>query len=90
MEVLNTSTEVRLYCICGSLCTVADVLVREVELPKISRGDVILFHCCGAYSVTEGSALFLSRKLPDVYLYSEATGLKMMRGFIETADINRK
>lgn len=90
MEAMNTSTEAKPYCICGSLCTVADVLVREVELPAVSRGDAILFHRCGAYSVTEGSALFLSRKLPEVYLYSDVTGLKKMRGFIETADINRK
>lgn len=90
MKVLNTSSEAKPYCICGSLCTVADVLVREVELPVVSRNDVILFHRCGAYSVTEGSALFLSRKIPKVYLYNEATGLEKMRSFVETADINRK
>ena len=89
MEVLNTSAETKPYCICGSLCTVADVLVREVELPIVSRNDVILFHRCGAYSVTEGSALFLSRKMPEVYLYNEAVGLEKMRGFIDTASINR-
>ena len=71
------------------MCTVADVLVREVELPVVSRNDVILFHRCGAYSVTEGSALFLSRKMPEVYLYNEAVGLEKMRGFIDTASINR-
>lgn len=90
MEILNVSTESRPYCICGSLCTVADVLVREVELPVVSRNDVILFHRCGAYSVTEGSALFLSRKMPEVYLYNEATGLEKMRSFVDAADINRK
>ena len=89
MEVLNTSAETKPYCICGSLCTVADVLVREVELPIVSRNDVILFHRCGAYSVTEGSALFLSRKMPEVYLYNETVGLEKMRGFIDTASINR-
>lgn len=90
MEVLNTSAETKPYCICGSLCTVADVLVREVELPIVSRNDVILFHRCGAYSVTEGSALFLSRKMPEVYLYNEVTGLEKMRSFVDAADINRK
>lgn len=89
MEVLNTSVESKSYCICGSLCTVADVLVREVELPIVSRNDVILFHRCGAYSVTEGSALFLSRKMPEVYLYNEADGLEKMRSFVDAADINR-
>ena len=90
MEVLNTSAEAKPYCICGSLCTVADVLVREVELPIVSRNDVTLFHRCGAYSVTEGSALFLSRKLPEVYLYNEANGLEKMRSFVDAAAINRK
>ena len=90
LEVLNTSAEAKPYCICGSLCTVADVLVREVELPIVSRNDVILFHRCGAYSVTEGSALFLSRKIPEVYLYSEVGGLEKMRSFVDAAAINRK
>ena len=90
MEILNTSAEAKPYCICGSLCTVADVLVREVELPVVSKNDVILFHRCGAYSVTEGSSLFLSRKIPEVYLYNEADGLEKMRSFVDTAVINKK
>lgn len=90
MEVLNHSEKSERYCVCGSLCTVADVLVREVELPAVLRNDVLLFHRCGAYSVTEGSALFLSRKMPEVYLYNEASGLEKMRGFLDAADINRK
>ena len=78
------------YCICGSLCTVADVLVREAELPAMHPGDVLLFHRCGAYSVTEGSALFLSRTLPEVYLYSQKQGLQRLRGFKEASKINQK
>jgi len=65
-------------------------LVREVELPVVSRNDVVLFHRCGAYSVTEGSALFLSRKIPEVYLYNEANGLEKMRSFVDTTVINKK
>ena len=34
--------------------------------------------------------LFLSRKLPEVYLYNEADGLEKMRSFVDAADINRK
>ena len=30
-----------------------------------------MFHNIGAYSVTEGIYLFLSRKMPKIYLYSE-------------------
>ena len=47
------------YTLCGSLCTVADVLVREVKLKKLELGDVLEFGHCGAYSVTEAPALFL-------------------------------
>lgn len=90
MEVLNDSEECTPYCLCGSLCTVADILVREVELPKLSRNDIILFHRCGAYSVTEGTALFLSRIMPEVYLYSKTKGLEKIRSFIDTADMNKK
>lgn len=31
------------YCLCGSLCTTADILVRKAELPKLDIGDVICF-----------------------------------------------
>ena len=55
-------------CLCGSLCTVADVLVKEIPLSKLQKGDLLAFEKCGAYAVTEASALFLSRDLPAVYL----------------------
>lgn len=90
MELIsaNKNDVQKLYCICGSLCTVADVLVREVELPEITIGDTLLFHQCGAYSVTEGSALFLSRELPAVYVYSKKNGLQKKRDVIEVASMN--
>lgn len=67
------------YTLCGSLCTVADVLIREVNLPKLSIGDRLLFGRCGAYSVTEGTVLFLSRNMPEIYFYSDKWGLKKIR-----------
>lgn len=51
----------------GSLCTIGDVLANKSELPKAQRGDYIVFHKCGAYSVTENIALFLTRDFPSVY-----------------------
>ncbi|MCM1272071.1 MAG: alanine racemase [Clostridium sp.] len=61
------------YAVCGSLCTVNDVLVRDIkpDCPKI--GEVLSFERCGAYAVTEGMALFLSRDLPQV-LFVRADG----------------
>lgn len=52
----------------GSLCTFADILVRKADLGRLSLGDVLVFHNTGAYSTTEAPALFLSRKMADIYL----------------------
>lgn len=76
------------YCICGSLCTVADVLVREVNLDELRIGDYIGFGRCGAYSVTEGSLLFLSRTMPEIYVYSHKDGCKKLRKFINSDILN--
>ena len=76
------------YTLCGSLCTVADVLVREVKLKKLELGDVLEFGHCGAYSVTEAPALFLSRQLPAIYAYSKEYGYECLRGHIPAAEIN--
>ena len=76
------------YTLCGSLCTVADVLVREVKLKKLELGDILEFGHCGAYSVTEAPALFLSRQLPAVYAYSKECGYECLREHIPAAEIN--
>lgn len=76
------------YTLCGSLCTVADVLVREVKLKALELGDVLEFGHCGAYSVTEAPALFLSRQLPAVYAYSKEYGYECLREHIPAAEIN--
>lgn len=77
------------YCLCGSLCTTADILVRKAELPKLEIGDVICFSRCGAYSISEGIAIFLSRSLPNVALYSEKDGLTLSRQITETYPLNK-
>lgn len=76
------------YTLCGSLCTVADVLVREVKLKKLEIGDILEFAHCGAYSVTEAPALFLSRQLPGIYAYSKGCGYECLREHIPAAEIN--
>lgn len=76
------------YTLCGSLCTVADVLVREVKLKKLELGDILEFAHCGAYSVTEAPALFLSRQLPAIYAYSKEYGYECLRVHIPAAEIN--
>ena len=69
----DAGTETRHVCICGALCTTADVLVRDIELPLLNEGDVLAFRNAGAYSMCEGAALFLSRDLPAVCLLEQDT-----------------
>lgn len=76
------------WCIFGSLCTVNDVLIKDVRMPSLNFGDCLVFADCGAYSVTEGMALFLSRELPQIVFYSKDGGFKQVRGFVPTYRIN--
>ncbi len=86
--VTRNSTPLVKYNLCGSLCTVSDVLVKEKELPKLEAGDYLIFENCGAYSVTEGMSLFLSRDLPEIYTYSEGEGIKRLRKTLDTYILN--
>ena len=64
---------------CGSLCTVNDILVKQLPVADLQQGDVFVFEKTGAYSVTEGMALFLSRDLPAVLAWSEKGGFRVLR-----------
>jgi len=74
--------------ICGSLCTVGDVLVKNLSMKDAKIGDMLVFYNLGAYSVTEGIYLFLSRRMPAVVLYSKRNGYKLVRKPLETWEIN--
>ena len=68
----------------GSLCTVADILLKKLPLCDARVGDYLVFHNIGAYSVTEGIYLFLSRRMPKIYLYGKTTGERLIREAVET------
>ncbi|MGI5976292.1 MAG: diaminopimelate decarboxylase family protein [Candidatus Limivicinus sp.] len=76
------------YILCGSLCTVNDVMVRDAALHTLQVGDYLLFGICGAYSMTEGSALFLSRELPAVYERTEDGTYRCLRNVSESYPLN--
>lgn len=84
----KTNTNRRHYTLCGSLCTVADILVNDIELPQIKVGDFLAFEYCGAYSVTDSNVLFLSRDLPSVALWDEYNSMKYVRKHIDTYNLN--
>lgn len=75
------------YALCGSLCTTADVLVRKVSFSDLKIGDILAFENMGAYSVTEGIYLFLSRMMPQVIMYENGR-IKIVRKFVDTAQFN--
>ena len=81
-------TESKKWTLCGSLCTTADVIARGAEFNDLKKGDRIVFHRTGAYSVYEGISMFLSRDLPSVYMLDSNNYLRLMRSRIETARFN--
>lgn len=76
------------WTICGSLCTFADVLIRKWTGKRLSIGDCLVFENTGAYSVTEAPALFLSRRMPVIYEWSEKEGLTCIRDAKESFTLN--
>ncbi|MDG3131953.1 alanine racemase [Streptococcus suis] len=73
--------------ICGSLCTVNDILVKKAYLPNLEIGDTLIFCNTGAYSMTEGISLFLSRDLPKIFLF-DGFNLQKVRNSIDTYILN--
>ena len=70
--------------LCGSLCSMNDIMVKALPLPPVEIGDTLCFPNTGAYCVTEGIALFLSRDLPAVYIRDTRGGLTLARETTET------
>lgn len=52
--------------ICGALCTINDILIKQFPVTDLKIGDIIMFKNTGAYCPTEGISLFLSRDLPCI------------------------
>ena len=76
------------WTVCGSLCTMNDVLCSDVELADVRSGRVLVFERTGAYSFMEGMALFLSHALPAVVSYDSGGGWKILRKQQDTWNFN--
>lgn len=76
------------WCLCGSLCTTSDVLVRQIEMDNLEMGDILVFCNVGAYSVTEGMLMFLSRNMPGIVLYRGEGQTELIRGQIATSQFH--
>ena len=84
----GVDTEKKDWCLCGSLCTTADVVVRQAEFTGLEEEDILVFSNTGAYTVTEGIYLFLSRTMPRIVLYNENGQSVLVRDFYESYELN--
>lgn len=87
VTVLTGGGEPETCTICGSLCAISDRLVQHSQLPAVKAGDILAFRRAGAYGITEGKALFLSRELPRVVL-AKGDEAVLLRDFIPTDQFN--
>lgn len=74
--------------LCGSLCTVNDILVKQFPVGDLQIGDVFVFKNTGAYCMTEGISLFLSRDLPSVLKITENNKIELARENLPTYTFN--
>lgn len=88
LPAAKESDEVQDYVLAGSLCSVNDILVRKISLPKLDIGDTLCFNLTGAYCSTEGISLFLSRDLPAIVILDENGNAELVREHIETNTFN--
>lgn len=73
--------------VCGSLCTVNDIIAKRLPLEGLQVGSLLAFGRAGAYCATEGMSLFLSRDLPAVVLV-DGSGTRLVRGPVPTDPLN--
>lgn len=76
------------WTLCGSLCTVNDILVKALPLTEFKCGDTVIFKNTGAYCPSEGISLFLSRALPAVILLDENESDTLLRKHFNTYKLN--
>lgn len=76
------------WTICGSLCSMNDMLAKQIPLPDIEIGDAVCFENVGAYCMSEGISLFLSRDLPAIYIINENSQISCVRKTFETFQLN--
>lgn len=84
----NNEEEEKEWTVCGSLCTINDVLCTGFKAKGLSVGTHLVFERVGAYSSMEGMALFLSHELPGVVIYSKENGWQEARKKTATYPFN--
>lgn len=71
----------------GALCTINDLIVKSLLVSGLDVEDVFIFKNTGAYSMTEGISLFLSRDLPKV-IFKKNDNYVVVRNNVNTYKLN--
>ena len=74
--------------LCGSLCTINDILVKQLDVKDLNVGDIFIFENTGAYCMTEGISLFLSRNLPKIVKIKDDDTIELIRKNVSTYKFN--
>lgn len=86
---IKNSENIEYWNLMGSLCTINDFLVKQMPINGgLEIGDILIFKNTGAYCMTEGISLFLSRELPEVALLKN-NELILVREAFKTYNLNK-
>lgn len=62
-----------LYRLVGPLCTTIDQLAADIELPRLSKGDLLAVPASGAYGYTASPTRFISHPPPAEVLFRDGS-----------------
>ena len=65
---LKTGTDERLYNLAGPLCFSGDIIARDIALPRVEEGDILVIHDTGSYTFSMWSR-YNSRFAPRILGY---------------------
>ena len=84
----NEINKEKTWNVCGSLCSMNDILAKQIYLPDVEVGDLLCFENTGAYCMTEGISLFLTREIPAIWFLKDNGEFMLVRKPLETAPFN--
>ncbi|MPM12904.1 L-glutamyl-[BtrI acyl-carrier protein] decarboxylase [bioreactor metagenome] len=62
--VLSSETKTETVTLAGNLCTATDVVAKDVELPKMQPGDIVVMTNAGSYAAVLSPMQFSSQEAP--------------------------
>ena len=72
-EAFTEETEYEIVTLVGNLCTSTDIVAKDILMPKLNKGDIVLIPNAGSYAWVLSPIQFSSQK-PPVQLYLTSNG----------------